>query len=112
MDLIVRGGENVYAIEIENRLIEHPAIAEAAVIGVPDRVLGEEVKAVVVTHPGATVDLPGVQEWVRQTLAAFKVPTHLEVRSELPHYAAGKVLKQLLRSPEPSAAPAPTFEED
>ena len=111
-DLIVRGGENIYPIEIENRLIEHPSIAEAAVIGVPDRVLGEEVKAVVVTHPGATLDLPEVQAWVSEVLAAFKVPTHLEIRSELPHNAAGKVLKQLLRSPDPAAPATPTFEED
>ena len=108
-DLIVRGGENIYPIEIENRLIEHPSIAEAAVIGVPDRVLGEEVKAVVVTHPGATLDLPEVQAWVSEVLAAFKVPTHLEIRNELPHNAAGKVLKQLLRS---SDQVTPTFEED
>lgn len=112
-DLIIRGGENVYPIEIENRLIEHPSIAEAAVIGVPDRVLGEEVKAVVVTHPGSTVDLAEIQSWVAETLAAFKVPSYLEIRSELPHNAAGKVLKQLLRSAEPSgASPASLFEEE
>ena len=62
-DLIIRGGENIYPIEIENRLIEHPGIAEAAVIGVADRVLGEKVKAVIVAHPGAildTADDPGL----------------------------------------------------
>ena len=111
-DLIVRGGENIYPIEIENRLVEHPSIAEAAVIGVPDRIMGEEVKAVVVTHPGTTVDLAEVQAWVSQTLAAFKVPTHLEIRSELPHNAAGKVLKQLLRPQDPTAPVAPPFEEE
>ena len=111
-DLIVRGGENIYPIEIENRLIEHPSIAEAAVIGVPDRVLGEEVKAVVVLSPGARLDLADVQSWVSQTLASFKVPAHLEIREDLPHNAAGKVLKQLLRTTDPTAPVAPTFEED
>ena len=112
-DLIIRGGENVYPIEIENRLIEHPSIAEAAVIGVPDRVLGEQVMAVVVTHPGASVDLPDVQGWVGETLAPFKVPALLEIRRDLPHNAAGKVLKQLLKpvDPDRSGAP-PAFEEE
>lgn len=112
-DLIVRGGENIYPIEIENRLIEHPAVAEAAVIGVPDRVLGEEVKAVVVTHPGREIGLDDVRQWVAEELAAFKVPAYLEVRSELPHNAAGKVVKHLLRS-DGSGAPgqAQHFQED
>lgn len=110
-DLIVRGGENIYPIEIENRLIEHPDIAEAAVVGVPDKVLGEEVKAVVVARPGSTVELAEVQGWVAAALAAFKVPTHLEVRSELPHNAAGKVLKSLLKAP-PGQVGESSFEED
>jgi acyl-CoA synthetase (AMP-forming)/AMP-acid ligase II len=112
-DLIIRGGENIYPIEIENRLIEHPAIAEVAVIGVPDRVLGEEVKAVVVPQPGATIGLAEVQAWVGEALARFKVPTQLEIRSELPHNAAGKVLKQLLKTGDGAPAdPVPTFEEE
>jgi acyl-CoA synthetase (AMP-forming)/AMP-acid ligase II len=112
-DLIIRGGENIYPIEIENRLIEHPAIAEAAVIGVPDRVLGEEVKAVVVTQPGASVDLAEIQRWVGETLAAFKVPSQLEVRPDLPHNAAGKVLKQLLKPGDPDRPQVqPVLEED
>ena len=112
-DLIIRGGENIYPIEIENRLIEHPGVAEAAVIGVDDKVLGEEVKAVVVTRPGAVVDLAGIQAWVGETLAAFKVPSQLEIRDDLPHNAAGKVIKALLRPGDPAAQDAlPTLEED
>ena len=112
-DLIIRGGENVYPIEIENRLIEHPSIAEAAVIGVPDRVLGEQVMAVVVTHAGASVDLSDIQGWVGQTLAPFKVPALLDIRADLPHNAAGKVLKQLLKPADPDRPGAqPAFEEE
>ena len=98
-ELIIRGGENVYPIEIENRLVEHPAVAEAAVIGVPDRVLGEQVKAVVVLHPGRELDLEEMQAWVGAALARFKVPAELEAVDALPHNAAGKVMKHLLRNP-------------
>ncbi|HUE58396.1 MAG TPA: fatty acid--CoA ligase family protein, partial [Acidimicrobiales bacterium] len=113
VDLIIRGGENVYPIEIENRLIEHPAIAEAAVIGVADRVLGEEVKAVAVAQPGSTVSLDEIRTWVAETLAPFKVPSQLELRSELPHNAAGKVLKHLLKPADPTRpGPEPAFEEE
>jgi acyl-CoA synthetase (AMP-forming)/AMP-acid ligase II len=98
-ELIIRGGENVYPIEIENRLIEHPAVAEAAVIGVPDRVLGEEIKAVVVLRPGHALDLPELQEWVGAALARFKVPASMQTVDSLPHNAAGKVMKHLLRDP-------------
>jgi acyl-CoA synthetase (AMP-forming)/AMP-acid ligase II len=112
-DLIIRGGENIYPIEIENRLIEHPGIAEVAVIGVPDRVLGEEVRAVVVPKPGATVDLHDVKAWVGEALARFKVPTQLEIRSQLPHNAAGKVLKQLLKTDDGNRPDSvATFEEE
>jgi acyl-CoA synthetase (AMP-forming)/AMP-acid ligase II len=98
-ELIIRGGENIYPIEIENRLIEHPAVAEAAVVGVPDRILGEEVKAFVVLHPRATFDAESMQEWVAAALARFKVPALLEVVDRLPHNAAGKVMKHVLRDP-------------
>lgn len=96
-DLIVKGGENIYPIEIENRLVEHPDIVEAAVVGVPDRVLGEEVEAVLVLRDGAAVDLAGVQEWVSESLARFKVPSRVRAVAGLPHNAAGKVMKHLLR---------------
>jgi long-chain acyl-CoA synthetase len=97
-DMIIRGGENVYCVEIENRLVEHPAIAEAAVIGVPHPTLGEEVKAVVVTEPGMTLTADEVREWVRETLADFKVPAYVEITSKpLPRNPSGKILKNVLR---------------
>ncbi len=98
-ELIIRGGENIYPIEIENRLIEHPAVAEVAVIGIPDRILGEEVKAVLVLHPGADLDVETMKEWVGAALAAFKVPSQLEIVERLPHNATGKVMKHVLRDP-------------
>ncbi|NLV56357.1 MAG: long-chain fatty acid--CoA ligase [Acidimicrobiales bacterium] len=97
-DMIIRGGENVYCVEIENRLVEHPSIADAAVIGVPHPSLGEEVKAVVQTEPGRTITEDEVRAWVGEVLAGFKVPAHVEVREEkLPRNASGKLLKNLLR---------------
>jgi long-chain acyl-CoA synthetase len=97
-DMIIRGGENVYCVEIENRLVEHPAVADAAVIGVPHPSLGEEVKAVVQVEPGAEVSEADVRAWVATELADFKVPTYVELRDEkLPRNASGKLLKNLLR---------------
>jgi len=95
-DLIIRGGENIYPMEIEHRLIEHPEIADAAVIGVDHRTLGQEVKAVVVLHDGASLDEAEVQEWAAGALAAYKVPTYVEFRTELPYTQTGKVMKHLL----------------
>jgi acyl-CoA synthetase (AMP-forming)/AMP-acid ligase II len=92
-DLIIRGGENIYPIEIENRLVEHPDIADACVVGVPHKQLGQEVAAVLVLHEGATLDADGVQAWVQQALAKYKVPTHVLFREALPYNATGKVLK-------------------
>jgi acyl-CoA synthetase (AMP-forming)/AMP-acid ligase II len=93
-DLIIRGGENIYPIEIENRLAEHPAVAEACVVGVPHHQLGQEVAAVVVLHPDATLDPPAVQAWAAESLAAYKVPAHVLFRDELPYNATGKVVKR------------------
>jgi long-chain acyl-CoA synthetase len=97
-DMLIRGGENVYCVEIENRLVEHPDIADAAVIGVPHPQLGEEVKAVVELAPGAELSDDDVRQWVRGVLAEFKVPTYVERWPEkLPRNASGKLLKNVLR---------------
>ncbi len=97
-DMIIRGGENVYCVEIENRLVDHPAIADAAVFGVPHPSLGEEVKAVVEIEPGRSITEAEVRAWVAEMLADFKVPTHVELRHEhLPRNASGKLLKNVLR---------------
>lgn len=97
-DMIIRGGENIYPIEIEHRLEEHPDVAEVAVIGVPHHQLGQEVAAVVVRKSGATLDEQAVRDWVGAELARYKVPTHVVFRSELPYNATGKVLKHILEA--------------
>lgn len=91
-DVVIRGGENVYSVEVENVLAKHPAVVEAAVVGVPHPTLGEEVKAVVVVR--RPVEPEELRDWCARRLAYFKVPAHVEVRAEpLPRNAAGKVLK-------------------
>jgi long-chain acyl-CoA synthetase len=96
-DMIITGGENVYPAEVEKVLAAHPALAEAAVIGVPDDRWGETVKAIVVARPGATVDTAGVITFCRDQLARFKCPTSVDVVDALPHTATGKVVKPVLR---------------
>ncbi|HET9075322.1 MAG TPA: AMP-binding protein [Acidimicrobiales bacterium] len=97
-DMLIRGGENVYCVEIEGVLYEHPAVAEAAVIGIPHPTLGEEVGAVVSVLPGREVTEKELQEFVGSRLAAFKVPVKVWFYSgELPRNPAGKVLKRDLR---------------
>jgi len=96
-DLILRGSENIYPAEIENRLIAHPDVAEAAVVGVDHKELGQEVRAVVVPKAGAVLNKEGLAAWVGETLAYFKVPTQWEIRERsLPRNAVGKVMKHLL----------------
>jgi long-chain acyl-CoA synthetase len=98
-DVILRGGENVYSTEIENRLLEHPAVADAAVIGVPHVELGEEVKAVVQVADDTDPSPAELAVWVADTLADFKVPSKWELRERpLPRNASGKLLKQELRA--------------
>jgi acyl-CoA synthetase (AMP-forming)/AMP-acid ligase II len=92
-DMIIRGGENIYPIEIENRLVEHPEIADACVVGVDHQQLGQEVAAVVVLHDDAKLDAEAVQAWVGEALARFKVPTYVLFQRELPYNATGKVVK-------------------
>lgn len=98
-DMVIRGGENVYSVEVEAALFEHPAVADCAVIGVPHDVLGEEVGAAVVMRPGTRITAEELARHVRERLAGFKVPTHIWFRSEpLPRNPQGKVLKRELRS--------------
>jgi acyl-CoA synthetase (AMP-forming)/AMP-acid ligase II len=96
-DMIIRGGENIYPIELERRLDAHAAVAESAVVGVDHDVLGQEVKAIVVPVAGIPLDVDELARWVGETLAPYKVPTVWELRSDaLPRNASGKVLKTVL----------------
>lgn len=96
-DMVITGGENVYPAEVENVLYDHPAIAEVAVIGLPDPRWGETVVAVVVPRAGDTVSLEQLREFAVDRLARYKLPTRLELIAELPRTASGKVLKYRLR---------------
>jgi long-chain acyl-CoA synthetase len=97
-DMVNRGGENVYCVEVENALMQHPDIFEVAVLGVPDTMMGEKVGAVVVPRPGHTPDPVEVCQFAATLLADFKIPQYLTVREEpLPRNAGGKVLKPSLR---------------
>ena len=96
-DMIVSGAENVYPTEVENVLYQHPAVAETAVIGVPDERWGETVKAVVVTRPGAEASSAELIAFTRERLAHFKCPTSVSFLDALPRSASGKILKRELR---------------
>ena len=96
-DMIITGGENVYGPEVESVLIEHPAVADAAVIGVPDDYWGESVKAIVATT--AEVEASDIIEFCRQHLAGYKCPRTVDFVPELPRNASGKILKTELRQP-------------
>ncbi len=97
-DMVLRGGENVYCVEIEDVLYKHPGVHEAAVFGIPDERLGERVAAAVLPKPGVVVTDDDLRAFVAQHLAAFKVPDVIDVRGDpLPKNAAGKFLKRTLR---------------
>lgn len=96
-DMFISGGENVYPVEVEAALYQHPAVAEAAVVGVPDPRWGEVGLAVVALKPGAAVTADELLEHCRGLLARYKVPKRVEFRAELPKSAAGKILKRELR---------------
>jgi acyl-CoA synthetase (AMP-forming)/AMP-acid ligase II len=99
-DMILRGGENIYPIEIENRLAGHADIDDAAVIGVDDAELGQVVKAFVVRRAGSDLTGEQVRAWCAEALAAFKVPVSVEFREALPYTETGKLLKQQLEAEE------------
>ncbi|ONF97699.1 class I adenylate-forming enzyme family protein [Sphingomonas jeddahensis] len=98
-DMVIRGGENIYSSEVENVLYEHPAVTDCALVGIPHRILGEEPAAVVHLVPGSTATEAELQAWVRERLAAFKVPVAIRFCQEmLPRNANGKILKRDLKS--------------
>ncbi|HZB95618.1 MAG TPA: long-chain fatty acid--CoA ligase, partial [Herpetosiphonaceae bacterium] len=88
---------NVYPREIEELLMTHPAVSMAAVIGVPCEGLGEEIKAVIIRKPGASVDEAELIAWCKERMAAYKYPRMVEFREQLPMNATGKILKRELR---------------
>ena len=97
-DMVLRGGENVYCAEVEAALYEHPGVYEAAVFGVPDERLGEQVAAAVYVRPGHTFSVEELQEFVGERIAGFKVPSRILLAdAPLPRNAAGKIMKRSLR---------------
>ena len=98
-DMIVSGGENVYPAEVENALFGHPAVADVAVIGVPDERWGEVPKAIVVCKPGVDLRPDELMGYARERIAAFKVPRSVDFAEALPRNASGKILRKDLREP-------------
>jgi len=98
-DMVLRGGENVYCAEVEAAIFEHPAVADVAVIGLPDERLGEEVAAIVRVKDGESISPADLREFLDGKLARFKIPSTIVVRGdELPRNATGKVMKRDLRT--------------
>jgi long-chain acyl-CoA synthetase len=104
-DLIIRGGYNIYPREVEEVLYEHPAIQEAAVVGVPDDALGEEVGAAVVLKQGENLDAQEVKAYVKEQVAAYKYPRQVWFVDELPKGPTGKILKREIEVPAEVTAP-------
>jgi long-chain acyl-CoA synthetase len=98
-ELIIRGGYNVYPREIEEILYEHPAVREAAVIGIPHSDLGEEVGAAVALKPGADATESDIRDFVKSNVAAYKYPRHVWILDELPKGPTGKILKREIKPP-------------
>ena len=98
-DMLIRGGENIYCIEVENVLYEHPAVMDAALVGIAHRTLGEEPGAVVTLKPGAQASEEDLRGFVAERLAAFKVPVRVVFsRETLPRNANGKIMKSALKA--------------
>jgi long-chain acyl-CoA synthetase len=106
-DLIIRGGYNVYPREVEEVLYEHPAVHEAAVVGIPHPQLGEEIGAAVALKPGANVDATELRDHVKRQVAAYKYPRRVWIVEELPKGPSGKILKREIEAPEEVTAAAP-----
>ena len=98
-DMVVSGGENIYPVEVENALAKHEAVADVAVIGVPDDKFGEALLAFVVTRPGMSLTVDEAIEFCRDKIAGYKIPRQLQLVAELPRNPSGKILKKVLREP-------------
>jgi len=98
-DMLISGGENIYPAEIENLLMKHPSVADGAIIGVPDPIWGESVKAVVVLKPDAQLDERELIDWMRERMAHFKCPKSVDFVDAMPRNSTGKLLKRVLREP-------------
>ena len=98
-DMIVSGGENIYPAELEGVLAGHPAVADVAVIGVPDDKWGETAKAIVVKKPGSELSEDELIDWSRDKLAGFKRPRSVDFIDVIPRNPSGKILKRQLREP-------------
>jgi acyl-CoA synthetase (AMP-forming)/AMP-acid ligase II len=98
-DMVVSGGENIYPVEVENALAHHEAIADVAVIGVPDDKFGEALLAFVVLQAGGELTLDEMIEFCRDKIAGYKIPRQLEIIGEMPRNPSGKILKKELRKP-------------
>ena len=96
-DTIIRGGENIAPAEIEDALLEHPAVSAAAAVGIPDEEWGERVGAMVSLRPGEHVDPDTLRAWVRERLGSLKTPEVVAVRDDLPHTDTGKILRRQIR---------------
>jgi fatty-acyl-CoA synthase len=97
-DMIIRGGENLYPAEIEKHLAEHPAVAEVAVIGVPDETYGEELCAVLRLKPAASLEAEAFRAWCRGQVSRWKVPRYVAFVDEMPTTASGKIRKHDLKA--------------
>jgi acyl-CoA synthetase (AMP-forming)/AMP-acid ligase II len=106
-DMIIRGGENIYSLEVESVLAGHPAIADVAVVGVPDEVMGERVRAVAVLRPGEVLGLGALRAWAATRLADYKLPAELVTTDELPRNPNGKILKKRLATTDPPGRTSP-----
>jgi acyl-CoA synthetase (AMP-forming)/AMP-acid ligase II len=98
-DMIISGGENIYPAEVESALCDHPDIAEAAVIGIPDEKWGEAVKAIVVMKPGKTASAADIVNFTRERIAGYKTPKSVDFIEALPRNPSGKILRRHLRDP-------------
>ncbi len=99
-DMIIAGGYNIYPVEIDNVLFDHPKILEACAVGVPDEYRGETLKAFIVTKEGETLTEEEVLAYCRETLAPYKIPKTIEFVTELPKSVVGKILRRELRDQE------------